>query len=84
VASLLFALLIAATVLIQGASNSIDRFNNVGINNKYLVYAWGNEDFTYALGHEAMTDRTTIALAKQYYSETIQAKTIRAKELGVS
>ncbi len=81
--SLLFAILIAAIILAQGTMNSLAVFNKQALNGKYLVLATTDSPISF-IGNGSISNPETIALAKQLYSQIVDAKTKDAAKLGVS
>jgi len=79
ISSLLFSALITATIISESTTNSIAKFNNEGLNNRYLVLAQSDSP----LSGGVFSNSEVISLAQQKEKEIIAAKKTEAKKLGV-
>ncbi len=77
---LLFAILIAATIIAQGASNSIQSFSKEGLNDIYVVKATSDPLLHYGV----LEDPTIQTQAQTLFTQLVAAKTAEAKKLGIS
>jgi len=77
--SLLFSALILAIIITQGATNSIAKFNNEGLNNRYIVWAQSDSPFN----GEVLSSKEIISLVNQKEASLITAKKAEAKKLGI-
>jgi hypothetical protein len=82
VASLLFGVLIAASLITTGALRSIDAFRQDGLTGRYIVSVFGApEDSTVTM--RLLRDPVLIADAKKQYETLIEQKKAEAKRLGL-
>lgn len=80
IASLLFSILVSATLLIQGTLNSFSKFSEQSFANKYLISATYQTDMSYII------DSTPDSIKKralEIYNKTITDKKAAAKNLGI-
>lgn len=80
-ASLLFGVLVAGSLIITGGLRSVDRFQADGLTSRYIVYV--AESFDQDGTWEYRSDPKVVAEAKRRYEELVDKKTAEAKRLGV-
>jgi ABC-type antimicrobial peptide transport system permease subunit len=79
ISGLLFAGLVAANTIAQGASNSVQSFSQEGLNNRYIVSATPDPPLhNGVLGSAVILNR-----AQQIYNQLVVSKEAAAKSLGV-
>jgi len=81
-ASLLFGVLIAGSLVVNGVFNSIDNFSTDGLTSRYIVNV--NNAIVQTTSTSVLRDKELIDKAKVQYTDLIEKKTIEAKRLGVS
>lgn len=83
VSGLLFAALIAALIVTQGARTSVESFNQEGINNRYIVSATADSPLGGA-DNSILHNLDVQKRAQQIYDQTVTDKAAAAKKLGIS
>lgn len=79
-ASLLFSLLVAGSLVVTGALNSLESFSQEGFSNRYIASGVNGM----AIGGFSMTEDTSLIVrAKQLEKEEIAAKKAAAKRLNI-
>lgn len=78
--SALFAVIIAALILSNGAMKSLHDFNHKGLNDRFLVSASADP----RLAGGILENNSLIELADSDYKQLVAKKTAEAKRLGVS
>lgn len=81
-ASLLFGVLISASLVITGALKSVDNFRKDGLTSRYIVEVSNAPGDPLAF-HKLLRDPQLLAAAKQRYANLVANKTAEAKRLGV-
>ena len=79
VSALLFSVLIAGSILVGGAFNSVEKFSQEGYGDRYLVQAW--RDIS---DPGAMQDRAVWARAEVLHKELIEEKKTLAAKLDIN
>ena len=82
-ASLLFGVLVAASLVMTGAFRSIDAFRKDGLTSRYIVGVAAAPGDPMAL-HKLLRDPELIKEAKARYTALVEKKTSEAKRLGLS
>lgn len=80
-ASLLFGVLIAGSVVVSGALLSVDRFSEDGLTSRYIVSV--NNAVVNSVSTSPLRDEDTISKAKDEYKELVENKTTTAERLGL-
>ena len=80
ISGLLFAGLITALIVAQGANDSIHNFSKEGFNNRYIVKAEVDPPLTYSV----LTSKAIQDSAKRIYQQTVADKKAEAKKLSIS
>lgn len=81
-ASLLFGVLIASSLITNGAFSSVDSFSKDGLTNRYIVRV--NNAVINTSSTSVLRDPALIAEAKKRYETLVEKKTSEAKRLGLS
>ncbi len=82
-ASLLFGVLVATSLVMTGAFRSIDAFRRDGLTSRYIVGVTNAPGDPMAL-HKLLRDPTLIKEAKSRYQALVTRKTAEAKRFGLS
>lgn len=80
ISGLLFAALIAALLVGQGVTTSINRFNKRGLNSRYIVQATTDPPLTNGI----LQNKDIQARATQIYEQTVADKKVAAKKLHIT
>ncbi|MEO7904225.1 MAG: hypothetical protein ABIR91_00355, partial [Candidatus Saccharimonadales bacterium] len=81
-ASLLFGILVAASLIMTGALASVDSFRKDGLTSRYIVEV--SKPIDTNILSATNKDPILIAKAKKQYEQLVEAKIAEAKRLGVS
>lgn len=81
-AGLLFGVLVAASLMINGLFSSINTFRQEGLTSRYIVSVL-NKPADVNSFYKIMRDPQMIAEAKQRYEDVVKHKTAEAKRLGL-
>lgn len=81
-ASLLFGVLVAASLVITGAFRSVDSFRQDGLTSRYIVGVY--KPITGSAVQQTLRDPVLIVKAKKQYEQLVTEKTAEAKRLGLN
>lgn len=81
-ASLLFGVLIAGSLIVNGLFKSVHNFSKDGLTNRYIVSV--NNAVINAASTSVLRDPNLITQAKERYAELVKEKVAEAKILGLS
>ena len=81
-ASLLFGVLVAASLVMTGMFRSIDSFRQNGLTSRYIVGVY--KPISANILQQTLRDPDLIAKAKKQYEQLAEEKTVEAKRLGLS
>jgi ABC-type lipoprotein release transport system permease subunit len=81
-ASLLFGVLIAGSLVVNGVFNSIDNFSTDGLTSRYIVNV--NNAIVQTTSTSVLRDKELINKAKVQYADLIEEKQNEAKKLVYS
>lgn len=82
IASLLFGVLVAASLITTGALRSVDAFRQDGLTGRYIVNVY-NAPENSTITRQLLRDPVLIAKAKKQYEALVEMKTAEAKRLGL-
>ena len=80
--SLLFSVLVAGSIIIHGALNSVLDFQKGGLSNRYIVNV--NNALVQSASGSVLRDKDLIREAKVRYADLVDKKIARAADLGLS
>lgn len=83
VASLVFSILVAISLIATGAFNSIEKFRQGSLTNRYIVSVYNAPPASMAT-LQLLRDPELISAAKNQYESLVAAKTIEAERLGIN
>lgn len=81
-ASLLFGVLVASSLVINGTLTSVDQFRSDGLTSRHIVNV--HKALTSSSAQHITRDPELISAAKKMYIELVEQKTAEAKRLGIS
>lgn len=81
-ASLLFGVLIAGSLIVNGLFDSVGNFSRDGLTNRYIVSV--NNAVVNTASTSVLRDPNLITQAKERYAELVKEKTVEAKRLGLA
>lgn len=81
-ASILFGVLVTASLIMTGAFKSIDNFREDGLTSRYIVGV--NKPISGSIVQQTLRDPEMIAEAKKHYEQLVKDKTAEAKRLSLS
>lgn len=81
-AGLLFGVLVAASLMVNGLFSSVNAFRQEGLTSRYIVSVLNKPADVNGL-YKIMRDPQMIAEAKQRYEDIVKRKTAEAKRLGL-
>ena len=81
-ASLLFGVLVAASLIMTGVFGSVDNFRKDGLTSRYIINV--NKPISGNTVQQTLRDPDMVAEAKKRYEQLVEDKTAEAKRLGLS
>lgn len=82
VAGMLFGLLIAGVVIVQGVYTSVDRFGQQGLGARYILSA-SQTEYDYSRVDQLAKQPDMVRLFEKEHAELVEQKTAEAKRLGI-